>query len=712
MNNFKAVIKMLVKKIIAVIAIPLLKVAIVILTFSIIVILVTYLWDALVDAFSKETGEKMDEYPVKYEVGVKDENGGGASDVNIDPYSIEIDQEQIKFMEKLLEDIGTSKYDLHLTDKYLEKMYAAEVVSKEINRSYRLVDRNGTPTPTKSEELPDKYYGRVYMNLASDSTDSTSLCFVDYKKFKDLEYMRKVIKNTDDIINYFSVNDKGQLCLASTVVTYDEEGNEKSSEITINEVDYKEKLQGYMMPVEFLLDLALLTENPEFIAGFPDDPEIPKGLAEKVLKDTQIYLTVRYTEIITDKTTTYTYDLETKTDKTTTKKNSLGIEDTSTTETSSSTKIEPVEPQINKERTVEKKPSFSVTYADTWFLKQKFNYPKIQLGPKKLDPKINEFPNSEWEEIRTESSESEKDIISIKMYSRKSNQKETIEKEITEFRYNPGVIENPTYKVKDFLDLLATEFDIPDTFVKQSAIGKVMDGAGVLLQMLSNNRRTQAEEQIMRYIFNYSSGSTLYGDIDIDTLNDFFIDRMVALSKNDIVVDTLKCDQKLILDQEQLKDAIDKRYTGQMHDNLYDNINAFIEMQNTHNVNAVFAIAVTIIESSGGTNWAAIAPETHNWMSVTGSYNGQSYRNPESSNDRTWRVYKSFAEATMDFGNLIANSSYYFQNNRHSVESIAPTYCNERWGNKVVTEMMSIYATIGIDISGQNSEDNNEGTPL
>lgn len=714
MSNFKGNIEQIVKTVIKTLAVAgtLLKAGIIILIFATVVVSLASLWNAISDAFSKKTGEKMEETPVQYEVGVKDEDGDGVNDSDVDPYAIRIGQEQIDLMEKLLEDMGTSKNDLHLKDKYLEKIYAAEVVTKELNRSYRVVGES----PQYCREDPNKYYGRVYMKFAGDNTDSVSnMCFADYDKFinyQDYECMDE----PDEIIHFFSVNDKtDSLCLASTVKKYDEDGNLISSEIEINEIPYKNELLGYMMPVEFLLDLALLTENPEFVAGLPpEDSDIEKGLAEKVLKDTEIYLTVRYTETTTDKTTTYTYDVETETTTYSQKKGETGKDGSKNLENHSITTT-PGTPNVTKEKIVEESPTFSVTYANTWFLKQSFTYAKIPFGLNSLDPEIKELKNGEWSETNSNTiitaTEDETETV-IESRSRAINRKETIEKVVSGFKYVPGVIKDPEYKVEEFLKLLSTEFDIPDTFVKQSAIGKVMDGAGVLLQMLSNSQRTQAEELIMRYILNYSSGSTLYGDVDIETLNDFFVDQMVTLSKNDIVVDTLNCDPKLILDAQKLKDAIDIRYTGQIHENLYNNINAFIEMQNTYNVNAVFAIAVTIIESSGGTNWAAIAPETHNWMSVTGSYNGQSYRNPESSNDRTWRVYPSFAEATMDFGNLIANSSYYFQHDRHSVKLIAPTYCNERWGNKVVTEMMSIYATIGIDISEQNPEDNNEGTPL
>ena len=169
---------------------------------------------------------------------------------------------------------------------------------------------------------------------------------------------------------------------------------------------------------------------------------------------------------------------------------------------------------------------------------------------------------------------------------------------------------------------------------------------------------------------------------------------------SDYVVDTRKSDTSIIISNaNELKKALESIYDGKRKENLVGQAENFIKMQKEYNVNAVFAVAVTVVESGGGTNWAAIAESTHNWMSVTGSYNGKTYRNPNSSNPRTWRVYPSYKEAIMDFGNLIANGSYYFKNGKYTVKTIAPTYCDEGWGIKVSAEMTKIFNAAGIDTS-------------
>ena len=119
---------------------------------------------------------------------------------------------------------------------------------------------------------------------------------------------------------------------------------------------------------------------------------------------------------------------------------------------------------------------------------------------------------------------------------------------------------------------------------------------------------------------------------------------------------------------------------------ILENAQAFLEMQEKYGVNAVFAACVTIAESSGGTNWAAIDPSTHNWFSIKGSYRGNSKNG--------WRSYPSFAAAVEDFGDLIANGSYYYKSGRYTVSQIGPTYCNEQWSVTVASLMTTAYEKV------------------
>lgn len=123
--------------------------------------------------------------------------------------------------------------------------------------------------------------------------------------------------------------------------------------------------------------------------------------------------------------------------------------------------------------------------------------------------------------------------------------------------------------------------------------------------------------------------------------------------------------------------------------NITDNAQAFIDMQEKYGVNAVFCACATIVESSGGTNWAAIPSSTYNWLSISGSYNGSSvYTN------REWRNYPSFAACVDDFGDLIKNAPYYYKNNKKTVSEIATSYCGTAWGESVNQFMTDAYEKI------------------
>ena len=127
--------------------------------------------------------------------------------------------------------------------------------------------------------------------------------------------------------------------------------------------------------------------------------------------------------------------------------------------------------------------------------------------------------------------------------------------------------------------------------------------------------------------------------------------------------------------------------------NITANAQAFLDMQEKYQVNAVFAACVTIAESSGGTAWAAIAPSTYNWFSIKGSYRGQSYISP-TNNKGPWRKYPSFAAAVDDFGDLIANAPYYYKRGKKFVSEIGPVYCNEEWAVTVNKLMTTAYEKV------------------
>lgn len=154
------------------------------------------------------------------------------------------------------------------------------------------------------------------------------------------------------------------------------------------------------------------------------------------------------------------------------------------------------------------------------------------------------------------------------------------------------------------------------------------------------------------------------------------------------------------LTKEQLKTAIDSCYSGQMHDNFISMLDAYIYIQDNYKVNAAFPIAVSIAESSGGTNWDFIDPSTNNIYSIQGKIGG----GYQDRNGTWWNVYSSMSEATEKFGELLANN--YFTQGKIDVNSVGVIYCNPptAWVNAITPELDKIFAKIAETIP-QNGED-------
>ena len=247
-----------------------------------------------------------------------------------------------------------------------------------------------------------------------------------------------------------------------------------------------------------------------------------------------------------------------------------------------------------------------------------------------------------------------------------------------------GAIGNTVYKS----DGIKVKYS--DIYNGTTEVGDIFESAPEMtFELLEKSDNTKSLVDIFKYIMYIYTGID-YGITDASQIA--FIFSTVPYGGSDYNVNTTLSADELVLTKDQLTDAIEKTYPGEpleeTRKNLLSCVDDFIYIQENNKVNAVFAVAVTIIESSGGTNWVAIDPSTYNWYSIKGSYNGNS--------NNGWRVYSSFNESVRDFGNLIANGSYYFKTGKFTVSTIAPTYCNETWGNNVIAEMTKIYNSIGI----------------
>jgi len=568
--------------------------------------------------------------------------------------------------------------------KYIKMFFEAQVMTQELKRGDDHLDKQGHVY----------LYPEVTLGI-NNLTPTQTLTYIKYKSEDEKEetFKKKLEANDPAIQRYFSINPEGQLVVATLVATtvstsskteghlFGSSNTTTTYEATEVIVDYKSMISQYATPMTFFLNLGITARNPEFLE------EVVKLVKSK----TNIQLTVLNTT-----TTEITTQVDSETEHIRGRVREDIVDETTGNVTGSylrSYSSDVTTVTTTTTTVVTKVPSVKLTSADTWVCSQKITYSKIPGTP--IEDEYNIAQESEPEQSVPAGEEGEVSWI--------TREDSIVHTSDTKDTYDSGIASDYVDNTDDFIKLLDKEYKLPNSKEKRIP-GPYIDKQWLFL-LLSRNPETQGMEIVMRYIFNKYTKSNQYGNITLDDVTSLYVPNLVDVTTEDIIVDTTRSDKEIVIDdRKRLTEAIDASYSGQAKTNLINNVGAFLQMQSTYKVNAVFAIAVTIVESSGGTNWSAIAEETHNWMSVTGSYKGQAYKNPNSSNPRTWRSYPNYREAILDFGDLIANSSFYFGAGKYSVKEIAPTYCNDAWGTAVIAEMRKIYRSIGISIGGSSTE--------
>lgn len=129
--------------------------------------------------------------------------------------------------------------------------------------------------------------------------------------------------------------------------------------------------------------------------------------------------------------------------------------------------------------------------------------------------------------------------------------------------------------------------------------------------------------------------------------------------------------------KEQLKYIINNATilsTGDRKANALAHIDDFMYIQKNYNVNAIFALAVSIQES--GVGQSDIAKTYNNWFGIRGG--------------DSWRDFSSVSECIKYFGKLISGNTY-FGSDKITPAKIGPTYCDSTWGPVITSHMKSLY---------------------
>ena len=170
-----------------------------------------------------------------------------------------------------------------------------------------------------------------------------------------------------------------------------------------------------------------------------------------------------------------------------------------------------------------------------------------------------------------------------------------------------------------------------------------------------------------------------------------------------------------ITDVETLK----KAFTGYSRsDKLIQNAEAFLKMQEKYQVNALFAAAVSITETGAGNAGNAVkianSSNSHgvlegtcwnNWFNVktTGKSKYGIVHNGEG--ESHYRIYDSVEDSIMGFGSNIAEGKYYYRSGNYTVNKIGHVYCpnssayptqGDDWVANVLNYIGNFYSAAGI----------------
>ncbi len=274
----------------------------------------------------------------------------------------------------------------------------------------------------------------------------------------------------------------------------------------------------------------------------------------------------------------------------------------------------------------------------------------------------------------------------VEYYTRYINIKDSITNTIETTKYVAGT---PSLKEKTDPDSeepnFVTLFNDPDYERNNSSIISAADWLFEIIE--SNDRIKEPFLELTKYLL-YKATTIDYGVTEFD-FSIFYPGTLVSVGAGDYIVDTTKSQSEIVItDLNTLKQAFSWYSNDRV---LQQYADFFLECQEKYNVNAVFAAAVAITESSAGTN---IAIGGNNMFSISNGGQGN------------WNSYHTMEDSIESFFKLI--SGEYFTNGQYTVDSISRgnppgthMYCvpPDDWIKNTCNYMTEMFKNAGINVS-------------
>ncbi len=415
--------------------------------------------------------------------------------------AIIISDEQIDTIINSIEEQGISTEDLKLLGDYEENASEAEkqrAVRKYIRKFYEAQALTETLNYYHYDSTNDTTFGAIYVYRANgdvneDISNREEITYISYDKMQEM-----IANNNIEAAKHFSIDDSENLVVASysETIVQNSNGQDNSHTYTVSSrtINYKSLVSQYTTKMNFLIDLTLISQNPEFVSAVVD-----------LIKDSRIEITIMDNTTTNVKTVTnsYTLNVHVEADRGATPGTSgsyYNVDD-SYERTSSTTTT-----------TITRTPSIQINYVKTWFCEQRKNYTKDIDGPNEIS-NVTTHPADEaqpegdgsWKTNQTTTTVETSTTESYKDVGSGEGLVFTLGEQGDGERYENGEIDEPT-----FVGLMETEYRIPYSTREEAAGTNLISGAEMLFYLLQKDPDLENMEIIMRYAFNQYLGYEKY----------------------------------------------------------------------------------------------------------------------------------------------------------------------------------------------------------
>lgn len=243
------------------------------------------------------------------------------------------------------------------------------------------------------------------------------------------------------------------------------------------------------------------------------------------------------------------------------------------------------------------------------------------------------------------------------------------------------------------------------------------DVSSWLFEILEQNPDTKNKIEITRVLLNKVTNSKKFGDLDDTIILSLFGGGYtfdgISVTGGDLNVND---ESNFITDLETLK----KAFSGYSNSSkLIEHAQDFLDMQEKYKVNALFAAAVSIAETTAGNAGNAVKITTsensvgatlgvswNNWFNIKGSsvpygilYNGEGKSH--------YKIYNTVADSIDNFGYNIAQGTYYYKQGKYTVNEIGHIYCpnneayptqGDDWVRNTLNYINNFYSAVGITV--------------